>query len=163
MNGLMLNSKETQCIFIGSRQILAHVPSDTVIKVDGEFIIPSNNVKKKIGFHIDRFMLFDKHIDQVTKKVIGTLMFLGRVSANLDKPSRIVVVQALVLSIMNFCIRIWGTTNQTIINKVQKVQNYAAKVATGAAKKFDHVTLIFKELKWMRIKEKYEYDIYHCF
>ncbi len=35
-------------------------------------------------------MLFDKHIDEVTKKVIGTLMFLGRVSANLDKSSRIV-------------------------------------------------------------------------
>ncbi len=45
MNGLMLNSKKTQCIFIGGRQILAHVPLDTVIKVDGEFIIPSNNVK----------------------------------------------------------------------------------------------------------------------
>ncbi len=61
MNGLMLNSKKTQCIFIGSKQILAHVPLDTVIKVDGEFIIPSNNVKK-LGVHIDRFMLFDKHI-----------------------------------------------------------------------------------------------------
>ncbi len=44
MNGLMLNSKKTQCIFIGSRQIFAHVPPDTVIKVDEEFIIPSNNV-----------------------------------------------------------------------------------------------------------------------
>ncbi len=105
-------------------------------------------------------MLFDKHIDEVTKKVIGTLMFLGRVSANLDKPSRTVVVQALVLSIMNYCIRVWGTTNQAIINNVQKLQNYAAKVATGGTKKFDHVTPIFKELKWMRIKEKYEYDTY---
>ncbi len=32
--------------------------------------------------------------------------------------------------------------------------------ATGGAKKLDHVTPIFKELKWMRIKEKYEYDTY---
>ncbi len=56
MNGLMLNSKKTQCIFICSRRILAHVPPDTVIKVDGEFMIPSTKVKN-LGVHLDRFML----------------------------------------------------------------------------------------------------------
>ncbi len=71
MNGLMLNSKKTERIFIGSRQILAHVPPDTVIKVDREFIIPGNIViLVNLGIHIDRFMVFDKHIDEVTKKLL---------------------------------------------------------------------------------------------
>jgi len=44
---------------------------------------------------------------------------------------------------------------------VQKLQNFAAKVVDGKAKKYDHVTHILKELKWIRIEERYKLEI--CF
>ncbi len=62
-------------------------------------------------------------------------VFLSRVGANFDKPSRIIAVQSLVLSMINYCIRIWTTTNMTFIYKVQKLQNFPAKVAMGGTKK----------------------------
>lgn len=157
-NGLMLNASKTQCIFIGSRQLLSHVPSNTVIKIHGETITPSNYVKN-LGVCIDQFMLFDKHANELSKKVVGTLMFINRISSNLDKSSRIIVVQSLVLSIINYCIQIWGTTNQTIMKKVQKLQNFAARVAIGGAKKYDHVTPIIQELGWIKVKDKHRMDI----
>ena len=153
----MLNSSKTQCIIIGNRQLLTHVPSDTVIRIDGDTITPSNSVKN-LGVYIDRFMVFDKHTDVMSKKVTGILMFLSRVSGNLDKPSRILVVQSIVLSLINYCIRIWGTTNLTVINKVQKLQNFAAKVAMGGARKFDHVTPIIQKLGWLRISDKHKLE-----
>ncbi len=61
-------------------------------------------------------------------------MFINRVSDKLDRPSRIIALQSLVLSIINYCIRIWGTTNLTAINNVQKWPNFAAKVAKGYPK-----------------------------
>ncbi len=67
-------------------------------------------------------------------------------------------VQSLVLSTVNYCIRIWGTTNATLLNNVQKLQNFAAKVAVGGARKCDHVSPIIKELKWLKIKEKHVFD-----
>ncbi len=55
---------------------------------------------------------------------------------NFDKSSRIIVVQSLVLSIINYCIRIWGTTNATLIKKkVQRLQNFAARMSAGGLKK----------------------------
>ncbi len=45
-NGLMLNSNKTQCIFIGTRQLLSYIPSDIVIKIDRDTVIPSSHVKK---------------------------------------------------------------------------------------------------------------------
>ncbi len=42
-----------------------------------------------------------------------------------------------------------GTTNMTLINKLQKLQNFAAKTAMRGAKRFDHVTPILKEQKWI--------------
>lgn len=154
LNGLMLNSKKTQCIFIGNRQQLSHIPPDTFINCDGEHIYPSTHVKN-LGVYIDRYMLFDVHISEVSKKVMGILMFIRRIGDNFDKSTRKIVVQTLVLSVINYCICIWGSTNVTLIHRIQKVQNFAAKVAIGGARKYDHVTPIMKELQWLKIKDKY--------
>ncbi len=83
-NGLMLNASRTQCIFIGNRQLLPKLPVNTTISIDNEIIIPSNHLKN-LGLYMDKNMLFDKHVSEITKKVIGTLMCINRNSSALDK------------------------------------------------------------------------------
>ncbi|RUM30450.1 MAG: hypothetical protein DSY42_04590 [Aquifex sp.] len=157
-NGLMVNATKTQCIFIGSRQLCSHIPEDVVVKFDGTNISPSIHIKN-LGLHMDRYMSFDAHINEISKKVMGMLIYINRISSYLDKKSRIIVVQSLVLSHINYCLSIWGTTTSSLINKVQKLQNFAARVAVGGIKKFDHVSPAYKELKWLKIKQKHTYDI----
>ena len=70
-----------------------------------------------------------------------------------------IAVQSLVLSMINYCIRIWATTNITLINKVQKLQNFAARVSAGNVRKYDHISPTFKNLKWLKIKDKYVLDV----
>ena len=79
-------------------------------------------------------MLFDVHITELTKKIMGTLMFINRVSDSFDQPTRVIIVQSLVLSLINYCIGIWGSTNMTLLQNVKKLQNFAAKVAIGGLK-----------------------------
>ena len=63
-------------------------------------------------------------------------MYINRIGDLCDKQqTRIIIVQSLVLSLIHYCIRIWRTTNHTLLSNVQKVQNFAAKVAIGGAKK----------------------------
>lgn len=85
-------------------------------------------------------------------------MFLSRVSGNLDKRSRILVVQCHVLSLIDYCIRIWSTTNLSIISKVQKLQKFTAKEAIGGVKKFNYVTPKIQELGWIKNKENHKAD-----
>ncbi len=87
----MLNSKKTQCIFIGNIQLLTRLPLNTDIKLDDEIIIPTSYVKN-LGVNFDRYMLFGRHVNEVTRKAVGTLMYINCVSASLDKPCRIIVV-----------------------------------------------------------------------
>ncbi len=47
-----------------------------------------------------------------------------------------------------------GTTNNTLLAKVQKQQNFAAKVVEGKAQKCDRVTPIIKEQKWLNISQQ---------
>ncbi len=58
-------------------------------------------------------------------------------------------LQSLVLSTIKCGITFWGTTKYTLLNKVQKVQNFAIKVVDGKARIFDHVTPLFTELQWL--------------
>ncbi len=103
-------------------------------------------------------MTFDVHVNELNKKVIGALMHISRISLNFEKRTRTIVVQSLVLSLANYCIRIWGTTDAKLLNNVQKLQNFVAKVAVGGARKYDHVSPIIKELRWLKIKEKHVFD-----
>ena len=102
---------------------------------------------KNLGVYFDRYMLIDVHIAKLNTKTMWTLMFINGVSEHFDKTTRKTVVQSLVLSLINYCICIWTCTNKTLIHTVQKLQNFAAKIVNGGARKYDHVTPIIKELE----------------
>ena len=78
-------------------------------------------------------------VSELCKKAMGRLLFIN--------------------SQINYCINVWGSANATQIQRVQKLQNFAAKVADGSARKFDHVTPIIKELKWLKIENQYHCNI----
>ncbi len=84
---------------------------------------------------------------------MGTLMFINRNKDHFDKETRVTILQTLVISVLKHGITIWGTTNSTLIDKVQKVQNFAIKIADGKARKFDHVTPLYEQFKWLKIKD----------
>ena len=44
------------------------------------------------------------------------------------------------------------------MQQVQKLQNFAAKVAAGGYTRRDHATPVIKELKWIKMKEKVKVD-----
>ena len=157
-NGLLLNESKTQLIFFGSRQYISRIPDNINVKLDDVTVMPSKNVKN-LGVHMDSYMSFDIHINEIHKKVTGTLLYINRVSDKLEFECRVMVVQSLVLSVLNYCLTVWGSTNKTQMEKAKKIQNFAAKVAFGGVRKYDHVTPIYEKLKWLRMDMKYIYDI----
>ncbi len=126
-NGLKLNAKKTQCIFLGTRQIIPKIPENTTPIFHDTIIKPSSSVKN-LGVHIDSYMTFETHVNEISKKVMGTLVYINRIKHCFDKPTRILAVQSLVISVLNYCVAIWGTTNNTLLTKTQKLQNFAIKV-----------------------------------
>ena len=153
MNGLLLNSKKTQCIFIGSRALISKIPSDTSVKVDDVSILPSLSLKN-LGVFFDRHMSFDVHITEMSRKVSGILMYINRIQNSLSKEARLIAVQTLALSHLNYAITVWGTANITQLKRVQKLQNFAARIAIGGVSKFDHATPLLQKLQWLPMEKK---------
>lgn len=156
-NGLLLNERKTQFIIIGSRQYVSEI-GDVQINFNGNIIKPMNIVKN-LGVYFDRYMSFESHVDEVYKKVMGTLIYLSRVKDAFELNTRTIVVQSLAMSIINYCFKVWGATNDTQIKRIQKLQNFAARVAVGNVKKYDHISPVLKKLEWMKIKDKYVLDM----
>ena len=93
------------------------------------------------------------------KKVMGILFYINRIKDHFDIKTRTTIVEALVLSQINYCSLVWGSSNKTQIHCVQLLQNFAAKVAEGNSRKYDHATPIIRKLNWMKIHEKVFYDL----
>lgn len=64
-------------------------------------------------------MLFYVNISEINKKIMGMLLFINRISETLDKRTRITVVTSLILSLINYCVSIRGSTNKTLLSNVQ--------------------------------------------
>lgn len=158
INGLKVNPKKTQVIFFGSRQNIAKIPADLRINFDGNLIEPSKQVKN-LGIIFDNYMAFDGHIDYLYRNTIGTLLFLNHLKNKLDKDTRIMLTQSLALSKVNYCFKIWGSAGKSQMQKVQKLQNFASKIAIGNVRKYDRATPCLNKLKWLKMEEKYRYEL----
>ncbi len=156
-DGLLLNSMKTQCIFIGSRALITKIPGNTTISAGEAFIHPSKSVKN-LGLHFDHYMSFDVHVTEMNKKVSGTLMYIHRIEDLLSKEATQIAVPTIAPSHIDYAINITSTTNITQLKRVQKLQNFADKVAIGGDSKFDHATRLLNKLQWLPVRQKVIYE-----
>ena len=155
-NGLKVNTNKTQCIILGSKANTRKVPADFIIDCVGAKISLDNRVKT-LGVWFDPNMTFEHHVEKLCSKLNGTLMFLSRTKKQLDFESRLLVINALIFSHLNYCPTIWGKCTKTLLSAVQRTINFTAKVAhDGNFRKSDHVTPILEKLGWLNIHERLE-------
>ena len=157
-NGLLLNENKAQCIFLRAWQYISKIPDDMKIVFNNNELSPQKHVKN-LGVHIDCCMTFNTHIKELQNELMGTLLFLNRITRRFDKESRKIVIQSLILSILNYALKVWGSANKTNKLKVQRLQNFAGKVAVGGARRRDHASPIIERLKWLSMDKKYIYEI----
>ena len=75
-----------------------------------------------------------------------------------DDQTRKIAVEALVISLFSYCSLIWGSSTTNIRNRIKKVHNFAAKVAVGYGRKYDHATPFIKKLDWLKVNEMLKYN-----
>ncbi len=47
-NGLLLNAKKTQCMFVGSRGLMSQILPNTTLHVDGATTVPSSSIQSLV-------------------------------------------------------------------------------------------------------------------
>ncbi len=86
-------------------------------------------------------------------------LWVNRIKDKFEKDIRTMVVQALALSVIYYCLPIYGSTSNTLLHRVQKLQNFAAKIWVGGVRKSAHATPLIEQLQWLKVKDKIILDI----
>ena len=78
---------------------------------------------------------------------------ISRVRLLFAKPVLSTILNSLIFSKLFYCSTVWADTSKENLQKLQLVQNFAARVLTDT-KKFDHISPVLRELEWPSIKDQ---------
>ena len=141
-----MNSNKTQCILFATTNFNKRTETFQ-IRIDDTVRHIQDKVKN-MGVIFDSHLSFEHHIKSLCSRLNGTLSYLNRVKNTLDQKSRILQINALIFSHLNYCSSIWGKFSEKLQYEVQKCINFAAKVASNwKYLKRDHVTPLLRDLK----------------
>ena len=99
-------------------------------------------------------MSLSSHIEEMCKKLAGIMINVSRTGNTFDCKTRTQIVESIALSVMNYCLIIWGNTNGLHLEKAQTIQSFVARVAMGGVRKYDYRSPTIEKLKWLKNKQK---------
>ncbi len=98
----------------------------------------------------DSALTFDKQVNAVVKSSFFQLrLFLT--CAEFER-----VIHAFISSRLDYCNSMYIGINQSYMNRLQTVQNAAARLLTGT-RKYEHITPVLLSLRWLPVHFKIEF------
>ena len=135
----------------GTRQQLAKL-NITSVKV-GDCDIKCVNHVRDLGVTMTSTLSFDRHIQKKCQIAHAQLRNLKAIRKHLTKESTEVLVHGLVHSHLDFCNGLFTEIPAYQINKLQRVQNHAARVVMNVPYQHPSIELL-KELHWLPIRAR---------
>lgn len=148
-NKLTLNMTKTEFMLIGSRQRLYALTNPPIPEINGA-PITQVSVAKSLGVLIDNNLNWSSHVDKLTKKVASGIGALKRIRHLVPQTTLRSIYHALLQPHFDYCNVVWGNCGITLHDKLQKLQNRAARVLTFS--NFDaNASELFKILGWKNL------------
>ena len=97
-------------------------------------------------------------MNSVCKSCFGQIRQIGHIRQYLTTDATKSLVNYLVTSRLLYCNAFLSGVPKTILNKLQNVQNTAARVVTRTSR-YCHITPILKELNWLPVQYRVQYKI----
>ena len=115
---------------IGSRQRLATFDDHDINVFVNNKQIEKVKSTKSLGLSIDKNLAWKKHIDDISKKVSSGISALKRIRSYVNNNTAVRVYQGLIEPYFSYCAPVWDGIGSKLSDKLQKLQNRAARVIT---------------------------------
>jgi hypothetical protein len=156
-NRLKLNADKTQFIWLGTRQQLEKI-RNIQLTVDGVDVTPLDCVRD-LGVTLDSQLTMKQHVDIITRSCFHHLRQLRSVRQSLTFDALRTVVQAFIISRVDYCNSVLHGVAADTIRHLQAVLHAAARLITGA-RLYDHITPTLRDtLHWLPVTQRIEYKI----
>ena len=146
-----LNDSKTEFIIFRSPLLKTDL-SGVSIRV-GDSLISSSSKVRDLGVIFDNCLSLDAHISNICRSTHFQIRNIGRIRTLLTFNATAQLIHALITTRLDFCNRIiYNLTNNTI-ERLQRIQNQAARMLTRSPRR-NHITPVLKRLHWLRIRDR---------
>ena len=156
-NKLKLNDDKTEAILVCSSSKAFPISKPTSMTVCNSEIVFSSSVRD-LGFAVTENMSVEQHINNICRSAYWELRRISSVRHLLSVDAAKTLVSSLVLSKFDYCNALLSGCPQYLLEKLQKVQNSAARLVLGARKR-DHVRPLLISLHWLPIRARIDYKL----
>ena len=112
---------------------------------------------KSLGVYIDENLTWERHITELSNEIASGINAIKRIRYFVPRETLITIYNLLVQSHFNYCSVVWGCCSQSLSQKLQELQNRAARVITFS--NFNSCTEeLFLELRWVKLDRQHSVD-----
>ena len=142
-NRFKLDREKAEFIVFGTKRQLSKVSFNTITVCDETItLVPT---VRNLGVHLDQELKMTVHVSHIVKSAYFHISKLRSVRRYLSRKSMKTLVQCFVITRLDFCNSILYGISEELLDKLQRVQNAAARLVYGL-RKDDHVSCVPKEL-----------------
>ena len=155
LSGLKVNEDKTKLIYFTPNR---NINTDVIRNNFGQTDIKPDTVVKHLGFMMDSLMSCEKQINVVTKSVYFQIKNISKIRQFLDLNSTKSLVQALIISRLDYCNSLYVNLPQRLLQKLQYAQNTAARLIMRKSKRC-RITPVLKHLHWLPIASRIKFKL----
>ncbi len=152
MNWLKLNDDKTEFIILGSPCNLDKVTTQHITV--GDHKIKKSAQVRNIGAIFDTSVTMQPQVTKTSQTAWYHLYVISKIRTYLTKEQTQCLIHAYVTSRLDQNNSLLMGVPATLLQKLQKIQNAAAKVILGG-KRNDHVTPLLVELHWLPLSQRH--------
>ena len=153
---LQLNDTKTEFLIIGTSVQLNKI-SATEIQI-GSAKVSTVDSARNLGAWFDSNMNMTTHINNICQSVCYHLHNIRRIRKYLSFENRKTLVQATVLSRIDYCNSLLFGLPVVHLSKLQRLQNAAARLVCNIPK-YDHITPALIRLHWLPVQSRIEFKV----
>ena len=157
VNRLKLNDLKTEFLILMSPSLNHARPVDAVLHMGPAEIQPSSKARN-LGFIFDNKMTFHEQISQVVSTGYFHLRKIASIKKYIPIELLSTLTHAFITSRLDFCNALYYGLPQFELNRLQKLQNQAARLVTNT-KRREHITPVLRQLHWLPVKARIEFKI----
>ena len=124
----------------------------------GGSCIPFQTTVTYLGVHLDQTLSMKQHISSLCRTTFLALRRIVSIRLFLSNSSTEKLVASMITSRLDCCNAIFTGVSDEQIAHIQKIQNNAARLILKKSKR-GHVTPLLKELHWLPVKYRIQYNL----
>ncbi len=155
-NKLKLNEEKTELLVVGNRTRLRQVKKEPL--TFGPNAVPFQTSAKYLGVILDATLSMKEHVTSLCRSSYFHLRKTASIRPYLSDESTAQLVSSLTLSRLDYCNSTLSGLPSSSLNRLQKVQNNAARLDLHK-RKSDLITPLLEKLHWLPVEDRIHYKI----